>query len=70
MANEVVKHHNDLNTVIMRKWTAEEGVDFFAIITKADSNTSGPYFYAINYELVNHSIQHNKRFTVIKWTVQ
>ena len=24
MANEIVKHHNDLNTVIMRKWTAEE----------------------------------------------
>ena len=34
MANEVVKHHNDLNTVIMRKWTAEEMNFFFAIITK------------------------------------
>ena len=35
MANEVVKHHNDLNTVIMRKWTAEEMNFFFAIIAKA-----------------------------------
>lgn len=34
MANEVVKHHNDLNTVIMRKWTAEEMNFFFSIITK------------------------------------
>lgn len=34
MANEVVKHHNDLNTVIMRKWTAEEMNFFFAIIAK------------------------------------
>ena len=35
MTNEVVKHHNDLNTVIMRKWTAEEMNFFFAIIAKA-----------------------------------
>ena len=34
MANEIVKHHNDLNTVIMRKWTAEEMNFFFAIIAK------------------------------------
>ena len=34
MSNEVVKHHNDLNTVIMRKWNAEEMNFFFAIITK------------------------------------
>ena len=34
MNNEIVKHHNDLNTVIMRKWTAEEMNFFFAIITK------------------------------------
>ncbi len=35
MANEIVKHHNDLNTVVMRKWTAEEMNFFFAIIAKA-----------------------------------
>lgn len=34
MSNEVVKHHNDLNTVIMRKWNAEEMNFFFAIIAK------------------------------------
>ena len=34
MTNEIVKHHNDLNTVIMRKWTAEEMNLFFAIIAK------------------------------------
>lgn len=34
MTNEIVKHHNDLNTVIMRKWTAEEMNFFFAIIAK------------------------------------
>ena len=34
MSNEVVKHHNDLNTIIMRKWNAEEMNFFFAIITK------------------------------------
>ena len=35
MTNEVVKHHNDLNTVIARKWTAEEMNFFFAIIAKS-----------------------------------
>ena len=33
--NEVIKYHNDLNTVIIRKWTAEEMNFFFAIIAKA-----------------------------------
>ena len=34
MANEIVKHHNDLNTVVMRKWTADEMNFFFAVIAK------------------------------------
>ena len=34
MANEVVKHHNDLNTVIMRKWTAEEMNFFLRLLQK------------------------------------
>lgn len=34
MVNEVVKYHNDLNTVAMRDWTAEEMDFFFAILTK------------------------------------
>ncbi|WP_244877091.1 replication initiation protein [Carnobacterium mobile] len=28
MSNEVVKYHNDLNTVPMRNWTSEE-MNFF-----------------------------------------
>ena len=64
MANEVVKHHNDLNTVIMRKWTAEEMNFFFAIITKArDKGTSDLIFDKHQLaELANYSIEHNKRF--------
>lgn len=64
MANEVVKHHNDLNTVIMRKWTAEEMNFFFAIIAKArDKGTSDLVFDKYQLaELANYSIQHNKRF--------
>ena len=64
MANEVVKHHNDLSTVIMRKWTAEEMNFFFAIIAKArDKDTSDLVFDKHQLaELANYSIQHNKRF--------
>lgn len=64
MANEVVKHHNDLNTVIMRKWTAEEMNFFFAIIAKArDKGTSDLVFDKYQLaELANYSIEHNKRF--------
>lgn len=32
--NEIIKYHNDLNTVIMRKWTTEEMNFFFSIIAK------------------------------------
>lgn len=34
MTNEVVKYHNDLNTIPMRNWTAEEMNFFFSIISK------------------------------------
>ena len=34
MSNEVVKYHNDLNTIIMRKWSPEEMNFFFTIIAK------------------------------------
>ena len=34
MANEIVKHHNDLNTVIMRKWTAEENFFFLRLLLR------------------------------------
>ena len=64
MANEVVRLHNDLNTVIMRKWTAEEMNFFFAILAKArDKGTSDLVFDKYQLaELANYSIQHNKRF--------
>ena len=35
MANEVVKYHNDLNTVNMRGWTKEEMNFMFAVLSKA-----------------------------------
>ena len=64
MKNEVVKHHNDLNTVIMRKWSAEEMNFFFAIVAKArDKGIEDLVFDKYQLaELANYSIQHNKRF--------
>lgn len=45
MSNEIVKHHNDLNTVVMRTWTSEELNFFFAIISKArDKGGNRLYF--------------------------
>jgi plasmid replication initiation protein len=35
MANEIVKYHNDLNTVNMRGWTKEEMNFMFAVLSKA-----------------------------------
>lgn len=35
MSNEVVKYHNDLNTVNMRGWTSEEMNFMFAVLAKA-----------------------------------
>lgn len=34
MSEEVVKHHNDLNTVPMRNWSSEEMNFFFGILSK------------------------------------
>lgn len=64
MNNETVKYHNDLNTVIMRTWTAEEMNFFFAILSKAkDQGTKELIFDKYQLaELANYSIQHNKRF--------
>jgi len=38
MSNEVVKYHNDLNTVSMRNWSGEEMNFFFSIISKVRDN--------------------------------
>ena len=64
MTNEIVKHHNDLNTVVMRKWTAEEMNFFFAIIAKAKGKgTSLIEFDKYELaELAKYSLEHNKRF--------
>lgn len=64
MINEIVKYHNDLNTVVMRKWTAEEMNFFFAIIAKArGKGTSLIDFDKYELaELAKYSLEHNKRF--------
>lgn len=64
MRNEIVKYHNDLNTVPMRNWTREEMNFFFAIISKLRDKgerevTFDKYGLA---EIANYSITHNKRF--------
>lgn len=64
MANEIVKHHNDLNTVPMRNWTREEMDFFFSILSKLrNKGTEIVEFdkYELK-ELANSSIRHNKRF--------
>lgn len=64
MSNEIVKHHNDLNTIIMRKWTAEEMNFFFAIISKAKNQGTKELIFDKYQlaELTNYSIEHNQRF--------
>ncbi|MDN6167187.1 MAG: replication initiation protein, partial [Tetragenococcus koreensis] len=64
MANEVVKHHNDLNTIPMRKWTKEEMNFFFAIIAKIrDEGTREIVFDKYDLaELAQYSINENKRY--------
>lgn len=64
MGNEIVKHHNDLNTVVMRKWTAEEMNFFFAIIAKAKNQGTKELVFD-KYQLAdlaNYSLEHNQRF--------
>ena len=64
MANEVVKHHNDLNTIPMRKWSKEEMDFFFAIIAKLrDEGTKEITFDKRSLaELANYSIRTNKAY--------
>ena len=61
---EVTKYHNDLNTVSMRNWTAEEMDLFFSIITQMrDQGTKEVNFGKDELkELANSTIEHNKRF--------
>lgn len=64
MANEVVKHHNDLNTIPMRKWSKEEMDFFFAIIAKLrDEGSKEIIFNKYSLaELANYSIRTNKAY--------
>lgn len=62
--NEIARYNNQLNTVPMRKWTAEEQNFFFAIITEArDKGTALLKFEKADLvELANYTQEHNKRF--------
>lgn len=64
MANEVVKHHNDLNTIPMRNWTKEEMNFFFSIISKVrEKGTREVVFDKLDLaELANYSIKENRRY--------
>lgn len=64
MVNEVVKYHNDLNTVPMRKWTKEEMDFFFSIISKLkEKGTREVEFDKYQLaDLARYTVTHNKRF--------
>lgn len=64
MANEVVKHHNDLNTIPMRKWSKEEMDFFFAIIARLRDEGSKEIIFDKHSlaELANYSIRTNKAY--------
>ena len=61
--NKVTRYNNELNTVPMRKWTAEEQNFFFAIITQVrDKGTQTVKFNKHDLaDLANYSLEHNKR---------
>lgn len=61
---EVVKYHNDLNTVVMRGWTAEEMNFFFAIIAKIrDKGTETVEFSTDELkELTQFANEHKQRW--------
>lgn len=61
---ETVKYHNDLNTVIMKKWTSEEMNFFFSIVAKAkDKGTQELVFNTDDLkELVEFDPKNYKRW--------
>lgn len=67
MVNDVVKYHNDLNTIPMRNWTAEEMNFFFAIISKMRNNETNVVEISKNElkELANYSDWNLPRFIKI-----
>lgn len=62
--NEVTRYRNEINTIPMRNWTAEEQDFFFAIITQArDKDTQLLIFEKEDLkDLANYSNRNNKRF--------
>lgn len=60
----VVKYHNDLNTILMRKWTSEEMNFFFAIIAKAKEKGTQTLIFDTNElkEFTHFSTKHNMRW--------
>lgn len=62
--NEVVKYHNDLNSVVMRGWTSEEMNLFFSIVAKIrDKGTEKIEFNTLELkELTQFANQHKQRW--------
>lgn len=58
MANEIVKYHNDLNTAVMTKWTAEEFNIFFTILAKVKEK--GTNTIEITAQEIKELIEHNQ----------
>ncbi|EUJ42698.1 replication initiation protein [Listeria fleischmannii] len=60
--NRVVKYHNDLNTIPMRKWTSEEQNFFFSIVTQARDKGTTPLIFSKEQlvDLANYSLERNK----------
>lgn len=62
--NEVVKYHNDLNTITMRRWSREEMNFFFSIISKTkEQGTNTVTFNSEDLkELSKFADKHSKRW--------
>lgn len=62
--NEITRYRNEINTIPMRKWTAEEQDFFFALITEArDKGTQLLVFDKDDLKaLADYSDRNNKRF--------
>ena len=64
MVNEVVKYHNDLNTISMRNWTKEQMNFFFSVIAKTREKGTREIEFTKEQltSLAQYSDLHNERF--------
>ena len=64
MVNEVVKYHNDLNTISMRNWTKEQMNFFFSVIAKTREKGTREIEFTKEQltSLAQYSDMHNERF--------